>query len=100
MTKLSIKFAMEQNIDYLYAIMVTPETIHIGEKMGFKTLGQYFHDDELFRSQIIGDEQRDFTDEEKSRIDDVKMRFGGEGNPIKQTFVVLEVAQFKGYELF
>ena len=48
MNTASIKMARDLHCDYLYAHMVTPETIHISEKTGYHVLNVDYMDENMF----------------------------------------------------
>ena len=49
MNQASIKLAAQRGCDFLYAHMVTPETIHIGVKTGYEVAHIDFMDEAMFK---------------------------------------------------
>ena len=49
MNEVAIKLAVGYGCNYIYAHMVTPETIHISEKSGYQVINVDYIDDEMYR---------------------------------------------------
>ena len=80
MNAASIKLARDLGCDYLYAHMVTPETIHISEKTGYKVINVDFIDENMFARvhQLEKDASGAYIypDDLTKRVDDLGARFG------------------------
>ena len=80
MNEVAIKLSVENGCDYIFAHMVTPETIHISEKTGYQVINVDYIDDEMFRLVHQLEENAEgplaYPPDLEARIADLAIRFG------------------------
>ena len=72
--RVAIDYSAKVGCKYLFAHMVSPETIHIARKSGYTQIDQLFYDEPLLRRFILGEENegKEFTPVQLERIEVLK----------------------------